>query len=78
MSAKTNTIDQYDRIDRESNLERKLIAEYLLEKGFRISDLKRLPEEEQKTMMREACMHAALRMAHIEAKSKFRRKIEFP
>jgi hypothetical protein len=62
----------------ESGLERKLIAEYLLDKGYRMSDLRRLPKDQRKTLMKEACLFAAIRLANIEAKSKFRRKINFP
>lgn len=61
-----------------SNLERQLIAEYLLGKGYRPTDLRKLPKEERKVLMKEACLYAAVRLANIEAKSKFRRKIGAP
>jgi hypothetical protein len=62
----------------ESGLERRLIAEYLLSKGYRRSDLRSLPEEERKALMKEACIYAALRLANIEAKTKFSQKIKAP
>ncbi len=62
----------------QSGLERKLIAEYLLSKGYRKSDLQNMPEEQRKALMKEACIYAAVRLADIEAKSKFRLSIEAP
>jgi hypothetical protein len=62
----------------ESSLERQLIVEYLLSKGYRKSDLRNLPEEQRSVLMTEAIVYAALRLANIEAKSKFRQKIRFP
>jgi hypothetical protein len=62
----------------ESTLERKLIAEYLLDKGYCWSDLKNLPKKKANNLMKEACRYAALKLAEIEARSKFRRKIQPP
>jgi hypothetical protein len=62
----------------QSGLERKLIAEFLLSKGYRKSDLQNMPEEQRKALMKEACIYAAMRLADIEAKSKFRLRIEAP
>jgi hypothetical protein len=59
----------------ESTLERKLIAEYLLDKGYCWSDLKKCPKKKANNLMKEACRYAALKLAEIEARSKFRRKI---
>jgi len=62
----------------ESTLERKLIAEYLLGKGYTWSDLKDLPKKKANSLMKEACRYATLKLAEIEARSKFRRKIHMP
>jgi hypothetical protein len=62
----------------ESALEREFIAKYLFSKGYKMSDLKSLSEQEMRTLMNEACQYAALRLAEIESRSKFRRKIEGP
>lgn len=59
-----------------TNLERQLIDEYLLSKGYRMVDLHSLPKEEAKALMREACLDAALKLAEIEARVKFRKEIE--
>jgi hypothetical protein len=65
-------------VSSESNLERKLIAEYLLNKGYSLSVLKNLPKKKAKILMKEACRYATLKLAEIEARSKFRRKIKTP
>jgi len=62
----------------QSALERKLISEYLLSKGVRRQDLGNLPEQEAKILMKEACHYAALKLAEIEARSKFRQNIRAP
>ena len=61
-----------------SNLERKLIADYLFRKGYRLSDLRKLPDQEAKRLMGKACLFASLKLAEIESRSKFRQKIEGP
>jgi hypothetical protein len=61
-----------------SILERTLIAEYLLSKGFLQSDLKTLPLQVAESLMKEACLFATLRLAEIEARDKFLWKIRLP
>ncbi len=62
----------------ESALERNLIAQYLRDKGYQLSDLEDLPEQESNRIMKEACQYATSRLAEIEARSKFRHNIEAP
>jgi hypothetical protein len=62
----------------EAALERKLITEYLHSRGYSLSDLKNLPKQEASNLMKEACRYAALKLAEIESRSKFCRKIESP
>lgn len=62
----------------QTYLERKLIAQYLSEKGFEMADLQTLPQEQAKQLMKEACSYADLKLAEIESRSKFRKKIEGP
>jgi hypothetical protein len=62
----------------QSALERKLISEYLNSKGYRRQDLRNLPVQDAKMLMREACHYAALKLAEIEARSKFRQNIRAP
>ena len=61
-----------------SLLERRFISEYLLSKGYQFSDLRNMPVEERKNLMKEACLYATIRLANIEAKSSFRKKIVLP
>ena len=62
----------------QSTLERKLIADYLLSKGYTLTDLEKLPKQEAKNLMGKACIFASLKLAEIESRSKFRQKIERP
>jgi hypothetical protein len=59
-------------------LEKQLVADYLREKGYRMVDLKKLPEDKAKILMQEACKYASLKLADIEAKSLFRKEIHPP
>jgi hypothetical protein len=61
----------------QSSLERQLISDYLMEKGYRLETLKILPRNQVKKLMTEACTYASLKLAEIEARSQFRRKIWF-
>ena len=61
----------------QKTLEQKYVREYLLEKGYRLEDLAGLPQEKAQQLMREACQYAALKLAEVEAKGHFRKKIHF-
>jgi hypothetical protein len=58
-----------------SALEGQFIAKYLQDQGLERSDLRRLPEELVKKIMAQACQYASLKLAEIEARSKFIQKI---
>jgi hypothetical protein len=60
----------------QSGLERKLIAEYLLSEGYLMSDLRDLPEQKAQSLMKKACIYAALKLAEIESRARLRRGIE--
>jgi hypothetical protein len=62
----------------QSTLEKKLVEEYLESKGYSIKDLPKLPVETARQLMREACAFASLKLAELEAKSKFRQEIRPP
>lgn len=62
----------------QSALEHSLIEEYLLSKGYRMADLRSLPEDQAKALMKEACLFAALKLAEVESKVRFRKEIEAP
>ena len=78
MSGETIDLNRLLADGPQSVLERTLIAEYLLSKGYLMSDLKELPPQVAKSLMREACRFAALRLGEIEARSKFCQKIKSP
>jgi hypothetical protein len=78
MSEKTVVFDQKELGFPESALEHELIVKYLDTKGYKLSDLKGLPEHIARELMIEACQYAALKLAEIHARSEFRRKIEGP
>ena len=78
MSAAKNESNWLFAEDSQSILERALTAEYLLGQGYLMSDLKDLPPQLAKSLMREARRFAALRLAEIESKAKFRQKIRLP
>jgi len=62
----------------QSALERRFIKEYQHNKGYQLEDLKRLPVEQSKQLMTEACRYASLKLAEVESKAKFRKEIRGP
>lgn len=62
----------------QSILERRFIEEYLRDKGYRLEELKKLPEEEAKQLMSEACKYASLKLAEVESRAQFRERIRHP
>jgi hypothetical protein len=79
MTKHKNKTDPKVHIDSspQSALERELIAEYLRDKGYQRKDLRKLPREEAKKLMKEACMYASLKLAEVEAKAGFKQKIQY-
>lgn len=61
----------------QSPLERQYIKDYLAEKGYCLEDMRTLPVDLAKKLMTEACTYASLKLAEIEHRSQFRRKIQF-
>lgn len=62
----------------QSALEKNLIAEYLRMKGYEYKDIRTLPKEVAKTLMKEACMYASLKLAEVESRAQFRDDIRAP
>jgi len=62
----------------ETALEKHLVADFLLGKGYRMEDLHKLPAEKVRALMQEACKYASLKLADIEAKSTLRKTIHPP
>lgn len=59
----------------QSALEKKLIEEFLEEKGYKLHDLHDLPVEEARRLMEEASRYASLKLAEVESRARFRREI---
>ena len=62
----------------QSKMEKTLLEEYLQSKGYRFKDLCKLPEEEAKALMIEACKYASLKLAQVESTAHIREKIRWP
>jgi hypothetical protein len=74
----SNNIDEQPTIvDPLADLEKLLINHYLEERGYKWCELAKLPAQEIKTIMTEACMYASARLAEIEAKVDFRQDIRY-
>ena len=59
-------------------LERTLIAEYLLSRGYLMTDLKELSAQAAERLLREACRFAALRLSEIEFRDPFQWMFRLP
>jgi len=60
----------------QAPLEAMFLDEFLQSKGFSsIKDLCKLPENEAKRIMIDACRFASLKLAEIEARSQFKKEI---
>jgi len=78
MSDHASDLDKCTEDGPQSALERKLIEEYLSEKGYHLSDLQALPEREARRLMREACNYASLKLAEVESRAQLRKEIHYP
>ncbi len=57
--------------DIHAGLERSLIAEYLREKGYTLTELRKLGEAEFKQFMKEASIYASCKLAELEERAHF-------
>ena len=62
----------------QAAMEKTLIEQYLRSKGYSFKELCKLPEEEAKALMIEACQYASLKLAQVESTAHFREKIREP
>ena len=74
----TSNVDELLPKGPQSALERRFIKEYLQEKGYQLEDLKKLPLDESKQLMTEACRYASLKLAEVESKAQFKKDIRGP
>jgi hypothetical protein len=76
-----NIFEDFERCAKEgpeSALERKLIRDFLHEKGYSMEDVRKLPKDEAKQLMTEACRYAALKLAEVESRVRFKQEIQLP
>jgi hypothetical protein len=78
MSDETNLVDECLSEGPQSALEKKFVEEYLQSKGYSREALHKLPQEQAKQLMKEACMYASLKLAEVQARSQFRDEIRQP
>jgi len=62
--------------DRNAFLEKKLIEQYLLEKGYLLEGLKKLPADLVEKLMKEASRYASLKMEEVKARAHFVQEIK--
>jgi len=60
-----------------ADLEKMYIQRFLAERGVKWCDLAKLPADELKKIMTEACQYASARLAEVEAKVEFRQDIRY-
>lgn len=80
MSAKpvVSDVDRCASEGPQSALEKKFIEEYLAGKGQSLDSVHRLPPDEGRQLMREACTYASLKLAEVESRAHFRQEIHGP
>jgi hypothetical protein len=67
--------DDYPTEGLKATLEKKYIEEYLLSRGYRRKDLRKLTKDQAKRLMVEASTHASLKLEDIESRARFRKMI---
>ncbi len=71
MPAKKNNNNRPLMEDMHALLEKTLIEAYLKGKGHTLDDLKKLPEEEARQLMKEASVYASGKLAELEERAHF-------
>ena len=61
----------------QSTLEKMLLEAYMEGKGYHLEDLKNLPPEQVRELMKEACAYASMKLAEVESKAQFRQEIHY-
>ena len=63
--------------DPEMALELMYLGEFLKGKGYRLKDLCKLPTEQARKLMVEACSYASMKLAEVESRAKFVQHIHY-
>ena len=67
----TTPFDGQPLLNPEGQLEQTLIQEFLRARGYDARALEALPEEDRKRLLTEASIHAAGKLAEVEARAHF-------
>jgi hypothetical protein len=63
--------DQVPRTDQTADLEKSFIEEYLAQRGETIHSVQSLPEEQRHAIMREASLHASMRLSEVQSRAHY-------
>lgn len=63
--------DLSPRHDQTAELEAALIAEYLEQRGHTPQSVQLLPDAERHALMREASLHASMRLTEVESRAQY-------
>jgi len=63
--------DQAPRPDQTAELERALIAEYLEQHGHSAESLRSLPDADRHRLLRDASLHASMRLTEVESRARY-------
>ncbi len=77
-SPEKRLLDYSDKDGYQSAMEKLLIEKYVHDKGYTLSDLNNLPEEDARQIMKEACLYASLKLTQMESTSRLRDDIRQP
>lgn len=62
-------VDQAPRPDQTAELEQAIISEFLEKRGHTLHSAQQLPEAERHALMREASLHASMKLAEVETRA---------
>ena len=63
--------DQAPRHDQTAELEQALIVEFLETRGHTLHSAQALPDAERHALMREAALHASMRLTEMESRARY-------
>lgn len=63
--------DQAPRPDQTAKLEQALIKEFLEQRGHTMHSIQALPEAERHAILRDASLHASMRLSEVEARAQY-------
>ncbi len=61
----------------KTDLEKMYLEENLISKGYCLADLRKLPKDEARRLMVEACTYASMKLAEVESRAHLTQEIHF-